>query len=256
MLSKILTFALSLQSPTSDKETVKKILIDRGYELKYYEYGKMIAYSKDGKRLKTLDNPVMEENRGDHYQLRGKHYLVDFFSDNPTILHQFGIRMEEANYDLAKNMQEIQSIIKILGKFADYDTSPCELLVAMGVQGEQNSELTILALQKTYSDVFTITDLNEIIPKQNHHQIPKESEVELSRYPSPSPAENLEVHYKSNLGCKSKNTESVIRARDGKYTITLRFESIGVNNLLEDLQNCEQFGLNMIEKLEATGHLE
>lgn len=254
MISKILTFALFLQSPISNKEAVKKILIDRGYELKYYEYGMMIGYSKDGKRLKNKfdDSLILGDNmRNDKYQLRGKYCLVDFSSDSPTILCQFGTKLEQTSYDLAKNMQEIQSIIKILGQFANYDVSPCELLVAIGVQGKQNSEHTILALQKMHSNTFTIKDLDEIIPKQNL-PTPKSSKAEMSGRPRPSPAENLEVHYKSPLSCKSKNTESIIRVRDGNYAITLRFESIGVNNLLEDLQNCEQFGTEMIEKLETS----
>jgi hypothetical protein len=254
MLSKILTFAISLRSPISDKDAIKKILVDRNYLLKYYEYGKMITYSKDGKPLKTPDVPILGENRENQYQLRGKHCVVDFSSDNPTILCQFGIKPEQVIYDFAKNMQEIQSVIKILNQFTNYDVSPCELLVAIGVKGKQNSAGTILALQKTNSEIFEIKDLNEIIPK--NFPLPKPSEADLSRLPPPSPADNLEIHYKSDLNCKSKNTESIIRARDGKYTITLRFESIGADNLLSDLQNCEQFGLEIVEKLEMIGRLD
>ena len=58
------------------------------------------------------------------------------------------------------------------------------------------------------------------------------------------------------LNSKSRNTEAVVRARDEKYSLVLRFNSTGTNNALHDLTRCEEFGLEIIEKLESVSKLD
>ena len=65
----------------------------------------------------------------------------------------------------------------------------------------------------------------------------------------------MEIHYDGMIDSKSKNTESVVRARDEKYSLVLRFNSTGTNNALHDLAKCEEFGLEIIEKLESVSKL-
>ena len=258
-LSKIMTFAIILETPVPDKSQVKEILLNRGYNLKHYDLGLMVAYDKDGKKIENKlasDPPSIEKySKNDMYQLKGKYCNVDFSRDNPIILYKFGEKLEQIQHNLAENLEEIHSIIKILNQFADYGDSECELLVVLGVKGIQNSDMTVMNLQKMQTDEFVVKDMDEIFSKQKdiHSKMRQER---LTRFPPPSPAENLEVHYNGTVDCKSKITESIIRARDEKYVITLRFETTGTGNALHDLTRCEEFGLKIIEKLESVSNLE
>jgi len=131
-----MSFAIILETPLPDKSQVKDILLKRGYALKHYELERMIAYDKDGKEIKNKQDivPVIEETRhADMYQLKGKYCNVDFSRDNPIILYQFGTKMEKVQYDFIKNLEEIKSIISILNQYANYDISPSELLVSLGI---------------------------------------------------------------------------------------------------------------------------
>ena len=71
-----------------------------------------------------------------------------------------------------------------------------------------------------------------------------------------SPAEHLDAHFTGFIDSKSRNTEAVVRARDEKYFLGLRFKSTGTDNVLSDLARCEEFGRMMIEKLESAGRLD
>lgn len=258
MNCKTMTFAIILETPIPDKSKVKEILLSRNYTLKYYDIGLMVAYDKDGKKienkLESDPSSVKKHNGGDMYQLKGKYCNVDFSHDSPVILYKFGEKLEQIQYNLAKNLEEIQSVIRILNQFANFDISPCELLVALSIKGKQNSDATLLNLEKTSHEEFAIKDTYEMISDMKNYPS-KLKEERLNRIP-PSPAEHIEVHYNGTMDSKSRNTEAVIRARDEKYSLVLRFNSTGTNNALYDLTRCEEFGLNIIEKLESISKLD
>ena len=259
MICKIITFAIILETPVSDKNQVKEILLNRGYNLKHYDIGLMVAYDKNGKKIENKlesDPPSIEKHsKSDMYQLKGKYCNVDFSHDNPVILYKFGEKLEQIQYNLAENLEEIESVIKILNQFANFAISPCELLVALSIKGKQNSDATLLNLEKISHEEFAVKDTYKIISDMKN-PAPKLKEERLRRNPPPSPAEHLEVHYNGMIDSKSRNTESVVRARDGKYSLVLRFNSTGNNNTLHDLAKCEEFGLEIIGKLESVSKLD
>jgi len=245
MICKIITFAIILETPVTDKNQVKEILLNRNYTLKHYDIGLMVAYDKDGKKienkLESDPSSVEKHNKGDMYQLKGKYCNIDFSHDSPVILYKFGEKLEQIQYNFAENLEEIESVIKILNQFANFAISPCELLVALSIKGKQNSDATLLNLEKISHEEFAIKDTYKMISDMKN---------------PPSPAEHLEVHYNEMLDSKSKNTEAVVRARDEKYSLVLRFNSTGTNNALHDLAKCEEFGLEIIEKLESVSKLD
>jgi len=240
-----MTFAIILETPVTDKNQVKEILLNRNYTLKHYDIGLMVAYDKDGKKienkLESDPSSVEKHNKGDMYQLKGKYCNIDFSHDSPVILYKFGEKLEQIQYNFAENLEEIESVIKILNQFANFAISPCELLVALSIKGKQNSDATLLNLEKISHEEFAIKDTYKMISDMKN---------------PPSPAEHLEVHYNEMLDSKSKNTEAVVRARDEKYSLVLRFNSTGTNNALHDLAKCEEFGLEIIEKLESVSKLD
>ena len=258
MIIKIMTFAIILETPVPDKSQVKEILLDRGYTLKQYDIGLMKAYDKNGKKIenKLASDPhaIEKYNKGNMYQLKGKYCNVDFSRENPIILYQFGTKMEQIQYDFAQNLEEIKSVISILSQFANYDSSPSELLVSLSIKGRQNSDATLLNL-KTNTEEFIVKDTYQMITEMKISP-PKFQEERLKRSPPPSPAEHLEVHYTGTIDSKSRNTEATIHARDEKYSLILRFNATGSGNPLHDLRRCEEFGLNIIEKLESTSKLD
>jgi len=251
MHSKIITFAIILETPVTDKSQVKEILLNRNYTLKHYDIGLMIAYDKDGKKIenKLESNPSsIEKYKSDMYQLKGKYCNIDFSHDNPVILYKFEEKLEQIQSNLAEHLEEIKSVIKILNQFANFAISPCELLIALSIKGKQNSDATLLNLEKTSHEEFTIKDTYKMISDMKN--LPsKLKEERLKR--NPSLAEHLEVHYNGMMDSKSRNTEAVVRARDEKYFLVLRFNSTGTDNALHDLTKCEEFGLEIIEKLES-----
>lgn len=252
MYSKIMTFAIILETPIPDKSKVQEILLDRGYTLKHYDIGLMIAYDKDGNKIENKlesDPSSIEKHKSDMYQLKGKYCNVDFSHDNPVILYKFGEELEQVQYNFVENLEEIKSIIKILNQFANYDVSPCELLVALSIKGKQNPDTTLLNIRKISAEEFIVKDTHQRISDMKNFP-PKLRKKILKQHPLQSPAEHLEVHYNGMIGSKSRNTEAVIQARDEKYSLVLRFNSTGTNNALHDLTKCEEFGLNIIEKLE------
>jgi hypothetical protein len=252
-----MTFAIILETPVPDKSKVKEILLDRDYTLKHYDIGLMEAYDKDGKKIenKLASNPhAIEKYKGNMYQLKGKYCNVDFSRDNPIILYKFGEKLEHGQYNFAENLEEIKSVIKILDQFATYDASPCELLVSLNIKGKQNSDATLLNLKKTKTEEFIVKDTHQMIAGMKNH--PSKFQERLKRSPPPSPAEHLEVHHSGTIDSRSTNTEAVIRARDEKYSLVLRFNATGTDNPLHDLTRCEEFGLNIIEKLESVSKLD
>ena len=260
MNCKIISFAIILETPVPDKSKVKEILLDRGYALKHYDIGLMVAYDKNGKKIENKlasdPSPSMEKYRKDNmYQLKGKYCNVDFSRDNPIVLYQFGTKLEQIQYNFAENLEEIKLVIKMLNQFANYDVSPCELLVSLSIKGKQNSDMTLLNLQKISSEEFTVKDTHEIISDMKN-PLSKPKEERLKKNPPPSPAEHLEVTYNGAIDCTSENTESSIRARDEKYFLVLRFKSVGTNNALSDLTRCEEFGLEIIKRLESVSKLD
>ena len=259
MNCKIISFAIILETPVSDKSKVKEILLDRGYAIKHYDIGLMVAYDKDGKKIENKlasDPPSIEKyKKDDMYQLKGRYCNVDFSMDNPIVLFQFGTKLEQIQYNFAENLQEIKSVIKMLNNFANYDVSPCELLVSLSIKGMQNSDATLLNLQKISSDEFAVKDTYEMTSDMKNPPA-KLREERLKRTPPPSPAEHLEVTYNGKMDCISENTESSIRTRDEKYFLVLRFKSTGTDNVLNDLTRCEEFGLEIIEKLESVSKLD
>ena len=258
MNCKIMTFAIILETSVPDKSQVKEILLDSGYTLKQYDIGLMEAYDKDGKKIenKLASDPhaIEKYNKGNMYQLKGKYCNVDFSRDNPIILYKFGEKIEHVQYNFAENLEEIKSVIDILNQFASYDISPCELLVSLNIKGKQNSDATLLNLKKTNTEEFIVKDTHQIIADIKGP--PSKFREQLKRSPPPSPAEHLEIHYSGTLDSKSTNTEAVIRARDEKYSLILRFKTTGTDNPLYDLIRCEEFGLEIIEKLESKSKLD
>ena len=99
MNCKIISFAIIMETPVPDKSKVKEILLNRGYSIKHYDIGLMVAYDKDGKKIenKLASDPhaIKRYQKDSMYQLKGKYCTVDFSRDNPVILHQFGIKMEQ-----------------------------------------------------------------------------------------------------------------------------------------------------------------
>ena len=258
MICKIITFAIILETPVPDKNQVKEILLNRNYTLKHYDIGLMAAYDKDGKKIenKLESDPsnIKKYDKGDMYQLKGKYCNIDFSHDSPVILYKFGEKLEQIQYNLAENLDEIKSAIKILDQFANFTISPCELLVALSIKGNQNSDATLLNLEKTSYEEFTIKDTYRMISDMKN--LPSKIKKERLDEIPPSPAEHLEIHYDGMIDSKSKNTEAVVRARDEKYSLVLRFNSTGTNNALYDLVKCEEFGLEIIEKLESISKLD
>lgn len=257
MICKIITFAIILETPVSDKNQVKEILLNRGYTLKHYDIGLMVAYDKNGKKienkLESDPSSIKKHNKSDMYQLKGKYCNIDFSHDNPVILYKFGEKLEQIQYNFAENLEEIESVIKILNQFDNFTISPCELLVALSIKGKQNSDATLLNLEKISHEGFMIKDTYKMISDMEN--IPsKIKEERLKR--NPSSAEHLEVHYNGMINSKSKNTEAVVRARDETYSLILRFESTGTDTVLSDLTRCEEFGLKIIEKLESVSKLD
>lgn len=254
-----MTFAIILETPVPDKSQVKEILLDRGYGLKHYDIGLMEAYDKDGNKIenKLASDPhtIEKYNKSNMYQLKGKYCNVNFSRDSPVIFYKFGEKLEQIQYNFAENLEEIKSVIKILNQFANYDISPCELLVSLSIKGKQNSDVTLLNLQKTSSEDFTVKDTCEMIPDMKNPPL-KLKEERLKRTPPPSPAEHLEVIYNGTIDSISENTESSIRARDEKYFLVLRFNSRGTDSAFSDLVRCEEFGLEIIEKLESVSKLD
>ena len=167
MICKIITFAIILETPVSDKNQVKEILLNRGYNLKHYDIGLMVAYDKNGKKIENKlesDPPSIEKHsKSDMYQLKGKYCNVDFSHDSPVILYKFGEKLEQIQYNFAENLKEIKSVIKILNQFSNFAISPCELLVALSIKGKQNPDLTLLNLEKTSNEEFTIKDTHRIM---------------------------------------------------------------------------------------------
>ena len=254
-----MTFAIILETPVPDKSQVKEILLNRGYNLKHYDIGLMVAYDKDGKKIenKLASDPhaIEKHNKGNMYQLKGKYCNVDFSRDNPVILCKFGTNLEQVQYNFAENLEEIKSIIKTLNQFANFDVSPCELLILLNMKGRQNPDATLLNMKKISAEEFTVKDTYQMIDDMKN--LPsKLQEERLKRNPPPSPAEHLEVHCNGIIDSKSRNTEAVIRIRDEKYSLVLRFKSTGTENALHDLTRCEDFGLNIIEKLESISKLD
>ena len=259
MNCKIISFAIILETPVPDKSQVKEILLDSGYTLKNYDIGLMTAYDKNGNKIENTlasDPRYIEKYRKDDmYQLKGKYCNVDFSRDNPIILFQFGTKLEEIQYNLAENLEEIKSVIKMLNQFANYDTSSCEILVSLSIKGLQNPDATLLNLEKISTEEFTVKDFYQMAPDVKN--LPSRlREERLKRNPAPSPAEHLEVTYNGRIDCISEVTESSVRARDEKYFLVLRFKSKGTDNALSDLAKCEEFGLMIIEKLESVGRLD
>ena len=254
MNCKIITFAIILETPVSDKVQVKEILLNRGYTIKHYDIGLMVAYDKDGKKienkLESDPSSIEKHNKSNMYQLKGKYCNIDFSHDSPVILYKFGEKLEQIQYNLAENLEEIKSIVNTLNQFANVAISPCELLVALSIKGKQNPDETLLNLEKTSHEEFTIKDTYKIMSDMKNSPS-KLKEERLKRNSSPSSAEHLEIHYNGMIDSKSKNTEAVIRARNEKYSLVLRFNSTGTNNALHDLTKCEEFGLEIIEKLES-----
>jgi len=256
MICKIITFAIILETPVSDKGQVKEIMLNRGYTLKHYDIGLMVAYDKNGKKIENkLESDlssIKKHNKSDMYQLKGKYCNIDFSHDNPVILYKFGEKLEQIQYDFAENLEEIESVIKILNQFANYDVSPCELLVALS-KGKQNPDATLRNIGKISAEEFTVKDTHQRISEMKNFppKLRKEKQHTLQ-----SPAEHLEVHYNGIIESKSRSTEAVVRARDEKYSLVLRFNSTGTNNALHDLTRCEEFGLEIIEKLESTSKLD
>jgi len=258
MNCKIITFAIILETPVPDKSQVKEILLSRGYTIKHYDIGLMVVYDEDGKKIenKLESNPssIEKYNKSNMYQLKGEYCNIDFSHDSPVILYKFGEKLEQTQYNLAENLEEIKSTINILNQFANFAISPCELLVALSIKGKQNPDATLLNLEKTSHEEFTIKNTHRMISDMKNSPS-KLKEEKLKRIP-PSPAEHLEVHYNGMIDSKSRNTEAVVRARDEKYSLVLRFNSTGTNNALHDLAKCEEFGLEIIEKLESVSKLD
>lgn len=257
MNCKIMTFAIILETPVPDKNKVKEILISRGYHLKNYDIGLMEAYDKDGNKIDNKlesDPQTIEKYNNDMYQLKGKYCNVDFSRENPIIFYQFRTKMEQVQYDFAKNLEEIKSIISILKQFVNYDRSPSELLISLEIQGKQNPDATLLNLRKKSLGNFIVKNTYETISDLKN--APSKFLEERLKHNPPSPAEHLEVHYTGVIDSKSRNTETTIHARDEKYTLVLRFNSIGTDDVLCDLASCEEFGLNIIEKLESASKLD
>ena len=257
MLSKITTFAIIMKTPIPDKNQPKEILLKKGYAIKHYDIRRMVGYSKDGKRL---ENKEAQKNyqvgiRKDMFKLKGKYCEVDFSHEHPVIFHGFRTATQNLQYNLAENLTEVRSVINMLNQFANYDVSPCELLISLDVKGRQNSDMTFLNMQKISSKEFSIKDWSDILAKQKEieSKIPSEK---LIRSPSPSAAEHLEVRYHGDIDWISDNIESIIRARNGKYVITLRFNSTGTKSALENLARCEEFSLKIIKKLESISKLD
>ncbi len=258
MICKIITFAIILETPVSDKNQGKEIMLNRGYTIKHYDIGLMAAYDKYGKKIENKlgsdPSSIKKHSKGDMYQLKGKYCNIDFSHDEPVILYKFGEKLEQIQYNLAENLDEIKSVIKTLNQFANFAISPCELLVALSIKGKQNSDATLLNLEKTSHEEFTIKDIHRRVSDMRN--LPSKIKEERLNQIPPSPAEHLEIHYDGMIDSKSRNTEAVIRARDEKYSLVLRFNSTGTNNALHDLAKCEEFGLKIIEKLESISKLD
>ena len=262
MNCKIISFAIILDTPVPDKSKVKGILLDRGYTLKHYDIGLMEAYDKDGNKIENKlesNPPPIDKYQTDHmYQLKGKYCNVDFSRENPILLYQFGKKIEEIQYNFAENLGEIKSVIEMLNQHANYDVSPSELLVAIGIKGRQNPDLTLLNMRKKTIEEFVIRDVTQGMPDLKDPP-PKLQKKILDKHPpsSPSsPAEHLDAHFTGFIDSKSRNTEAVVRARDEKYFLVLRFKSTGTDSVLSDLGRCEEFGRMIIEKLEAASKLD
>ena len=258
MNCKIISFAIILDTPVPDKSQVRDVLLDRDYTLKHYDIGLMEAYDKDGNKIENKpesNSSTIDKYQMDYmYQLKGKHCNVDFSRENPIILYQFGKKIEEIQYNFAENLEEIKSVIGILNQHANYDASPSELLVAIGIKGKQNSDLTLLNMRKKPSEEFIIKDtyqgMPDLVPP------PKLKKEILDQRPPPSPAEHLDAHFTGFIDSKSRNTEAVVRVRDEKYFLVLRFKSTGTDTVVSDLARCEEFGRMIIEKLESVSKLD
>ena len=188
MICKIITFAIILEIPISEKNKVKEILLNRGYNLKHYDIGLMVAYDKDGKKIENKlesDPSSIKKHKDDMCQLKGKYCNVDFSRDNPVILYKFGENLEQIQYNLAENLEEMESVIKILNQFANFTISPCELLIALSIKGKQNSDATLLNLEKIPHEEFVVKDTYKMISDMKN-PAPKLKEERLKRNPSPA----------------------------------------------------------------------
>ena len=259
MICKIISFAIILHTPVPDKSKVKEILQDRGYTLKHYDIEMMEAYDKDGNRIENKlesNPPPTDKYQTDHmYQLKGKYCNVDFSRENPVLLYQFGKKTEEIQYTFSENLGEIKSIIEILNQHANYDASSSELLVSIGIKGRQNPDLTLLNMRKKTIEEFVIRDVTQGMPDLKIPP-PKFQKEMPDKHPPPSPAEHLDAHFTGFIDSKSRNIEAIVRARDEKYFLVLRFKSTGTDSVVSDLARCEEFGRMIIEKLETTGRLD
>jgi len=110
-------------------------------------------------------------------------------------------------------------------------------------------------LRKKPGENFTVKDIFESITGLKNPP-PEFLEERLKRNPPPSPAEHIKVHYAGTIDSKSQINEAVIHARDGEYSLVLRFKSIGTENNLSDLARCEEFGSHIIENLESASNLD